>query len=148
MSEVQIKKILLPIDGSDASLKAAKYAVKIAKQEKAPILCIHAIGTPTYLSEYRSGFLLPSYYEEAKKLAETWFGRVIEMAKKEGVDVKTDVVLDVVSVVDTIVNYATSENVDLIVIGTRGRTGLKRFLLGSVANGVVLHAHCPVLVVR
>lgn len=148
MSEIEIKKILLPIDGSDASLKAARYAVKIAKQEKVQIVCIHAIGTPAYLSEYRTGPLLPSYYEEAKKLAEVWFGKVTEIARKEGVDVKTDIVLDVVSVVDTIVNYALNENADLIILGTRGRTGLKRFLLGSVANGVVLHAHCPVLVVR
>lgn len=146
MSDVQIKKILLPIDGSDASLKAAKYAVKIAKQEKAQIVCIHAIGAPMYLSVQTS--VPPSYYENAMKLAEVWFGRVKEIAGKEGIDVKTDIVADVMSVTDTIVNYAMNENADLIVIGTRGRTGVKRFLLGSVANGVVLHAHCPVMVVR
>lgn len=148
MSEVQIKKILLPIDGSDASLKAAKYAVKIAKQEKAELVCIHAIGTPPYLTQYKSTLMGPAYYEEARKTAEAWFTRVIEIARKEGLDVKTDLLIDVASIVDTIVNYATNENVDLIVMGTRGRTGLKRFLLGSVANGVLLHAHCPVLVVR
>ena len=148
MSEIQIKKILLPIDGSDTSLKAAKYAVKIAKQEKAELVCIHVVGTPTYLTEYRSTFLGPTYYEEARKLAEAWFGRVMEIARKEGVDVKTDLLVDVASVVDTIVNCATNENFDLIVMGTRGRTGLKRFLLGSVASGVVVHAECPVLVVR
>lgn len=148
MSKIEIKKILLPIDGSDTSLKAARYAVKIAKQEKAQIVCIHAIDAPAYLSEYRTGLLLPSYHEEAKKLAEVWLGKVTEIARRESVDVKTDIVRDVVSVVDTIVNYALNENADLIILGTRGRTGLKRFLLGSVANGVVLHAHCPVLVVR
>jgi nucleotide-binding universal stress UspA family protein len=148
MSEIQIKKILLPIDGSESSIKAARYAVKIAKQEKAQIICIHAIGTPAYISEYRGPLLLPAYYDDIKKLAQEWFAKVIEIAKRENIDVKTDVLLDVVSVVDTIVNYATNENVDMIVIGTKGRTALKRFLLGSVANGVVLHAHCPVLVVR
>lgn len=147
VSDVEIRKILLPIDGSDASLKAARFAMKIAKQEKAQMLCIHAIGTPTYLSAYRS-MMLPSYLEEAKKLAESWFEKVVEMAGKENVPVKTEIVLDVVSVIDTIVNYAADQNVDMIVMGTRGRTGLKRFLLGSVANGVVHHAHCPVLVVR
>ena len=47
-----------------------------------------------------------------------------------------------------IVDFAEKENCDVIVIGTRGRTGFKRLLLGSVANGVVQHAHCPVLLIR
>lgn len=44
--------------------------------------------------------------------------------------------------------YAEKENVDLIVVGTRGRSGFKRLLLGSIASGVVTYAHCPVLVVK
>ena len=148
MSEIQIKKILLPIDGSDESLKAAKYAVTIAKEEKARILCIHAIGTPVYISEYANPLLLPSYYEQAKKLAEGWFKSVAEIAEKGGVDIETHILIEVASVVDSIVKYASDKNVDLIVMGTRGRTGLKRFLMGSIANGVVQYAHCPVLVVR
>ncbi|MEM2761131.1 MAG: universal stress protein [Nitrososphaerales archaeon] len=147
MSNIQIKKILLPIDGSEASMKAVNYAVSIAKQQNAQIICIHAIGTPAYLSQ-RVAVLLPSYYEEAKKLTQIWFGKVLEIARKEGVDVKTELVIDVASVIDAIVNYAMNENVDLIVMGTRGRTGLKKFLLGSIASGVVSHAHCSVLVVR
>jgi nucleotide-binding universal stress UspA family protein len=47
-----------------------------------------------------------------------------------------------------IVNYAESQSIDLIVIGTRGRTGLRKMLLGSVASDVVTYTHCPVLVVR
>lgn len=50
--------------------------------------------------------------------------------------------------IDSIVNYAESKKADLIVIGTKGRTGLKRLLLGSVASGVVTHASCPVLITR
>jgi nucleotide-binding universal stress UspA family protein len=46
------------------------------------------------------------------------------------------------------VDYAEKEHIDLIVIGTRGRTGITRMLLGSVASGVVTYAHCPVLVVK
>jgi nucleotide-binding universal stress UspA family protein len=52
------------------------------------------------------------------------------------------------SVIGSIIDYVTSRDVDLIVIGTKGRPGLKRLLMGSVANGVVQHAHCPVLLVR
>ncbi len=148
MSDVQIKKILLPIDGSDASMKAARYAVKIAKDEKAQIICIHAIGTPVYISAYENPVLLPSYYEQAKKLVEEWFKSIAEIAEKEGVDIETHVIIDIVSVVDSIVRYASDKNADLIVMGTKGRTALKRFFIGSIASGVVTHAHCPVLVVR
>jgi len=71
------------------------------------------------------------------------------MAKNEGIpELKTETFTDVKSVIGSIIDYATSRDVDLIVIGTRGRTGLRRFLMGSVANGVVQHAHCPVLLVR
>jgi nucleotide-binding universal stress UspA family protein len=59
-----------------------------------------------------------------------------------------ETILDVASAADSIVNYAESKKADLIVIGTKGRTGLKRLLLGSVASGVVTHASCPVLVTR
>ena len=148
MSDIQIKKILVPIDGSEASLKAARYAVKIAKQEKAKLVCIHAIGIPVYITEYRSPLLLPSYYEAGKKLSEEWFTKVREIASKEDVNVNTELIMEVVSVVDAIVSYASEKDVDLIIMGTRGRTGVKRFMLGSVADGVVSHAHCPVLVVR
>jgi nucleotide-binding universal stress UspA family protein len=52
------------------------------------------------------------------------------------------------SAVGGIVGFAEKENVDLIVVGTRGRSGFKKLLLGSVASGVVSYAHCPVLIVK
>lgn len=147
--DIQIKKILLPIDGSSASLKAAGYAVKIAKQEKAEIICIHAIANLHYPTGFgRLSTIAETFYIEGKKLAEKWFLNVKTIATKEGVKLKTDIIIDVTSVAETIIQYAMKEKVDLIVMGTRGRTGLKTFLLGSIANGVVLYAHCSVFVVR
>ncbi|MGA9149805.1 MAG: universal stress protein [Candidatus Nitrosopolaris sp.] len=71
------------------------------------------------------------------------------MTKNECIsDLKTEIFTDANSVIESIIDYATTNNIDLIVIGTRGRTGLKRFFMGSVANGVVQHAHCSVLLVR
>ena len=71
------------------------------------------------------------------------------MARNENVtELKTELFTDVKSLIESIIDYATSKEVDLIVIGTRGRTGLKRFLTGSVASGVVQHAHCSVMIVR
>ena len=140
---IQIRKILLPIDDSTSSLDAAKYATKIAKYENAVLICIHIIASIPHLhpsNEYR---------ENIRKKVEAWFNVIKDLAKSQGIAiVKTEIIMDVNSVVGSIIDYATNESVDLIVMGTRGKTGLKRFLLGSVANGVAQHAHCPVLLVR
>jgi nucleotide-binding universal stress UspA family protein len=88
-------------------------------------------------------------YEDIKHKVESWFDIVRKMAKDEGIpDIKTEIFIDVKSIIESIIDYATRKNIDLIVIGTRGRTGLKRFFMGSVANGVIQHVHCSVLVVR
>jgi len=66
----------------------------------------------------------------------------------DSIQLKTQVIVSPISVTGSIVEYAERENIDLIVIGTRGRSAFKRLLLGSIASGVVTHAHCPVMVVR
>lgn len=70
------------------------------------------------------------------------------MAAEEGIKVTANAIFNLSSVAESIISYAAEQKADLIVIGTRGRSGLKRLVLGSVANGVVAHASCPVLVVR
>jgi nucleotide-binding universal stress UspA family protein len=70
------------------------------------------------------------------------------MAGKEGITVTSDTIFNLPSAAESIISYATEQKADLIVIGTRGRSGLERLVLGSTASGVVSHATCPVLVVR
>jgi nucleotide-binding universal stress UspA family protein len=62
--------------------------------------------------------------------------------------VSTKVILTGIAVYGEIIQYADQENIDLIVIGTRGRSGVKKLLLGSTASGVVTYADCPVLVTK
>ena len=147
-TRVQIRKILVPIDGSECSLTAAKYATRIAKDENAQLFCIHIMASVPY-GYATSATAIDQYFKDINEKVESWFDKVKNMAKNEGIPgLKTETFTDVKSVIGSIIDYATSRDVDLIVIGTRGRTGLKRFLMGSVANGVVQHAHCPVLLVR
>lgn len=146
--DVQLKRILVPLDGSDSSFQAAKYAIKLAKMADAEVIFMHAIVNPPYVEYKSAGLVIVHYIEEAKRHAEMWYNNAGDMASKEGVKFSTETILDVASAADSIVNYAESKKVDLIVMGTRGRTGIKRFLLGSVASGVVAHAKCSVLVVR
>jgi len=146
-----LRTILVPVDGSEWSFRAAKYAIKIAKMSNAQIVCVHAIVSlpATAYANVKAGVLVPQYIEEAKKEAQKWFDEINAIAKKASVvRLSTEIMLDVSSVTDVLITYAKRNNVDLIVIGTKGRTGLKKFVLGSVASGVVSHATCPVLVVR
>ncbi len=92
---------------------------------------------------------IDQYYKDLEEKVQSWFSKVRDMARNEGIsELKTETFSGVESIIESIIDYASKKDVDLIVIGTRGRTGLKRFLMGSVANGVVQHAHCPVLLVR
>jgi nucleotide-binding universal stress UspA family protein len=83
-----------------------------------------------------------------KEEAEQYIDKVKQKATENKVSVKTDVLIKYTSVVKEIVEYAENYKVDMIVIGSKGRTGLKKLLLGSIANGVITYSHCPVLVVK
>ena len=151
--EINIENILVPVDGSKLSVKAAKYAIKVAKCENARIICVHVIPAPEDISQFEGKpfYSLQAYYDVLGKSAKPWFGKIKEMAKAMGLSdnsISTDIVANVSSTADAILNYASTTNINLIVMGTKGRTGLKRFLIGSVADSVMRHAHCPVLVVR
>ena len=147
-SDIEIKNILVPIDGSDYSLNAAQFATRIARREKAQLFCIHVV-TPPMPYGYATSSGKSRHYDDIKNEVESWFDNVRNMAKDEGIfDIRTEIFIYVKSIIESIIEYATRKNIDLIVIGTRGRTGLKRSFMGSVANGVVQHAHCSVLLVR
>ncbi len=160
ISKPLFKKILVAQDGSESSQRAAQAALELAEKLKADLVVLHAIIPPTsyYHSTIASptGMSLPApsqheidaYYAYARKVALGIVGETESKAKKQGIHVKTEIPEAVSSIVETIVNHASKENVDLIVVGTRGLGGFKKMLLGSVSSGIVSHAHCPVLIVR
>jgi nucleotide-binding universal stress UspA family protein len=88
--------------------------------------------------------------ENAKKEAQQWFDNIKEKINMDNnnIQLQPEVVVTATSIVSAIVEYAKNKDVDLIVIGTRGRSGFKKLLLGSVASGVVTNAACPVMVVK
>lgn len=151
--KVHLKKILVPIDGSTYSMKAARFAVELSKLQDAELFCIHVISKLPSDYEYvvpnLSGPGIQTYVEDIKDHFQTWSDKIIKITNDQGIgNIKTDVFMDIKSIADAIINYATNNSIDLIVIGTKGRTGLKRFMLGSVAYDVKQHAHCPILLVR
>ena len=143
------KRIIVPLDGSDFSFRAAKYALNLAGLTGGEIICVHAVVDLPYIEYMGAGIVTPArHIEEAKKHTQEWFSEVKAMARKEGITVTSDTIFNLPSAAESIISCATEQKADLIVIGTRGRSGLKRLVLGSTASGVVSHATCPVLVVR
>jgi len=154
------KNILVAVDGSESSKRAAHVALGLAEKLRAQLIVLHAISPPT--SYYRSNFPVPvgmappppsqkeidTYSAYARRVALGIVGDTVSEAKKVGTNVKTELPEGVSSVVETIINHAAKEHVDLIIVGTRGLGGFKKMLIGSVSSGVISHANCPVLVVR
>ena len=148
-------KILVPIDGSEPSFHAPHIASNIANKFNSEIIVLYVVVSPSK-SEYANltGLVTPKQIdmiiENAKKQARDWFNRIEDMIKEKNPNIKvsTKVILTGVAVYGEIIQYAGQENIDLIVIGTRGRSGVKKLLLGSTASGVVTYADCPVLVTK
>lgn len=156
-ANVSINKILVPVDGSKPSEKAAEYAIDIAKRRKAELIAVHVMHLPAYafaptpIEVAPAPTVIPipiTISREKRKIAEKYLKKIEKMAKKVGVTVETKIIENHMSIVHAITEIANKESCDLIVMGTKGRTGIKKFLLGSVANGVVIYAQCPVLIVR
>ncbi|MFL6521924.1 MAG: universal stress protein [Nitrososphaera sp.] len=122
------------------SFRAAEYVINLARLAGGEIICIHAVADMPYI-EYMSPSVLSitRYIEEAKKLMEEWFSQVKSKAAKDGIKVTAETIFNITSVAESIINYASKQKADLIVIGTRGKSGLKRLVLGSVASAVVAH---------
>ncbi|MBI1828667.1 MAG: universal stress protein [Thaumarchaeota archaeon] len=149
---VAVKKILLTIDKSGYKDKATAYAITLAKSLGAEMTVIHVIGksslgaTADVLGYYRGG-KLKAFQEALKKDAEKLLDRVVQAGENEGVVVHQQVLIGS-PIKKIILDYAKNHKIDLIVIGTKGMTGIEKFLMGSVANDVIAYAHCPVLAVR
>jgi nucleotide-binding universal stress UspA family protein len=166
MSQTKEKfsSVLVSIDGSEASMKAADYAIMTAKRNDAQLTALHVLYSQTgyaYSSGTFGGLVTPSsiraIYESAKQEAQQWFDQVKEkineqekeeQKEKNQIQLKTELVVTATSVAAAIVGYSEQHDIDLIVIGTRGRSGFKKLLLGSVASGVATYARCPVMVVK
>lgn len=144
----KFSKILVAIDGSDNSMDAADYGIALAKKDNAKLIVINVIYTPASTFTYTKQAWFDEFLQKAKKEAEEWFDKIRKNATENGVELKTGTVEEIYSIPAAIVKHAENENVDLIIIGSTGKTGFKRLLLGSVAADVLKHAICPVMVVK
>ena len=138
---VTISKILIPIDGSAASIDAADYAISISKKYNAELYALHVIRGDLAAETSES------FMTRMTKEGEEYLNKVKVNADEKKVQIKTEIISSI-NIAGGIMAYAEKNNIDLIVIGTTGRSGFKRLLLGSVASRIVTYAHCPVFVAK
>ncbi len=137
-----IETILLAIDGSPASEPASEQAIDLATQVEARLLVVSVLGTSSRPSEAPADTAVADSRDSLTTKAQA----VVQRAKAAGANA-TFLVWEG-EPGEAIVAAANSEGVDLIVVGSHGRSGVSRFFIGSVSDYVVRHARCPVMVVR
>ena len=140
--------ILAAIDGSECSAHALKRAIQMAKANGAVLIILHVMVVSLALYSGDVGEPLAGVEKKEKKEGERLLAAASAEAMKEGIEPRLAVTESTDSAVKGITDYAARNGVDLIVLGTRGLSGIKRLLLGSVAAGVVRCAPCTVMVVR
>ncbi len=155
MNDVKFNKLLVPIDGSPNSMRAVDYAIDIAQKYNSELNVLYVLFSQigfAYSVETVGGLVTPSSINElmndAKKEANEWFNKIIEKCNGMKVTIKTEVVVTAISIVEAILNYAEDKNIDLIIIGSRGRSGFKKLILGSIASGVMTYSDCAVMIIK
>ncbi|UCE16586.1 MAG: universal stress protein [Candidatus Bathyarchaeota archaeon] len=132
--KTKLSKILVAIDGSESADKALEHAVQLAKKNKAKMTLLN-------VQESRIFGLKP---EVTKEIGE----RILSSARAKVRGVEFNTQLESGNLAETIIEIAEKGNYDLIVVGSRGLSGVKRFFLGSISDDVSHHAKCSVLIVR
>ncbi len=134
-------RILIPTDGSEQAKRAAKKGIELATEHDATVHGLYVIE-PVYTADVGTGQIIEALRAEGKRAVEA----LAEQAEAKGLTATTAVREGVPH--KEILAYAEENDVDLVVMGTHGRSGLDRYLLGSVTEKVVRTADCPVLTVR
>ena len=144
----KIRRILHPTDFSTASRPALDRAVGLARESHAELLLLHVMAP--VVPVVGEGYIPPQTYEAieaaARKSAQKKIEALAAGARKASVRVRT--LLTEGSAHERILAAAKSQRANLIVMGTHGRSGLARLIVGSVASRVVAGASCPVMTVR
>jgi nucleotide-binding universal stress UspA family protein len=141
-------RILVAVDGSPFAERALEHAVDLSKKYHAKLLIVHVVlrrfyaVTPSEAGVLATTVFVKEMESEGKKI----ITRSEEVVKAAGAEYECKLVQGVPA--DELVKIAQKEKVDLIVIGSRGLTEVRAFLLGSVSDKVSHHSKCPILIVK
>ena len=141
-----VQHVLVPIDFSTTADRALTYAIALAQQLQARLTLLHVLDlTPVTMEDMTAG-VVATYLDDLETDARHLLQESRERVQRAGLQGESLLVQGTPT--QTIVDTASEQGVDLIIMGTHGRTGLAHVFLGSVAEHVVRQGPCPVLVVR
>ena len=141
------QNILVPVDLSTQSTRAFKVALDIAKKRNSKITILTCLELDASHHLYYEARPSPQQIKKQSKVVKRHFEKLESLAEKNNISIKSKI-LTSGSAVNNIVTFAKSQKHDLVVIGSHGRTGFDKLLLGSVANGVSQKTKCPILIVK
>ena len=148
MAEGRYKKIVVPIDGSGWSERAIPHAIDIAQDNKSEVILLHVFKPPA--QEYIDTISLAGQEDQLQGLREERKQQLMAVrnqVRTENVDVRVQFI-EGSGVASIICDYINEEDVDLVVMTSHGRTGVSRWLFGSVAQKVMQGIDVPVLIIR
>ena len=145
MESVNFHKIMIATDGSDCSMLAAGKGIELARLSGGKVYAVYVVST-NYSSSVGVDFYWGEIYEAFKKDGENAVNNIKEMGESVGVNVEPILLEGNPSA--ELIRYAEEEKMDIVIMGTLGKTGLDRLLLGSVAGNVVRHSKVPVMFVK
>lgn len=144
------KRILVPVDGSETSTKALVGALQLAREGDGQVRIMHVVEglTPMAMDPYGAAWT-GDMLDALKKAGEQILNDALDIARAAGVPADTELFNNFGErLADAVVDAASRFNADLVVVGTHGRRGIPRFLLGSGAEEIVRMTPVPVLVMR
>lgn len=144
-SSETIQKILVPTDGSEYSIRAAEYALSIAKSRNTEVFFVFVVDE-VVMDQFAKVTSRKAIEVELKKDGERYTNYALGLAERENVKATPMIVRG--RPFEQIVNLAKSFNVDLVVMGTYGHRGAERILIGSVTERVIEYSPCPVLIIK
>ena len=143
---IRVDRILVPIDFSPHTQAVTEWAAHFALEHGSEVVLLNVYHLPVEFQQVEGAYLPADFWASVKEEAERSLSRHAEEIRKQGVQVTEAVREGYPATV--ILDEAERLPADLIIIGSRGHTGLKHLLLGSIAERVVHKAHCPVLTVK
>lgn len=143
---IRVRKILCPIDFSQHAERVVAWAAHLAEEHGSEVILLHAYHLPVEFQQLEGAYLPADFWDSVKEEAERSLKVYGDRLRAAGLSVRESVREGYPASV--IEEEAVQEGADLIVIGSRGLSGLKHLLLGSIAERVVQKAQCPVLTVN
>jgi len=140
---MNVKKIVVAVDGSKQSVKALAWALDLAAKYDAEVTTVTVVKPPEFSPTISE---VDEFYTDAENHCRPMLEKLRQQGKEQYIDVKTEILRG--HPAESIVKYAYDNKADLIITGTRGLGGFKNLVIGSVAQKVVTYSKIPVLVVK